>query len=928
MQASAMGEFNFLEDPTMVDVTRHVNSTDDCAGCATLERVKCPAAYEYIVNEVVRPSIYSWVVGSRIVDICTTKEELTSSFVKTEAMMADLYASKFHVKEDKMNSCFRSLKHTPQQEVQKKAMTSYIHGLNNNITELQKEKISAIASIDTMLGQPAINDVYCEENYSFCHKLKTCKPHPEQVDETIDFSIASLKEIIKLENQLKDLRKIQASKERLDFDDFKLARDDVLEKIDMVKSMNPWFEGDQVKAELSEVKQSLARGNDKDAGVRLKKSFISQLKKTREAEKKEFINLNTTQDCLINDSFCSDKVLNNMNSYYVKNDHSFYKNSELNRDEIFEANVVKYSGSCIANLKKDKEGMDELNSMVGGTLVGLGVGGVGGVIKLGQLALTVYKSGNAIKGVASAGLLAAEGKMIHDSLTSVANNCERAMNRVKNAKLEKDNNACSEEAKGIYKVSDLKSCVVDVALTTLPYALSLRGVGKSLAGMKDEVEIAKNESVMIANKIKNTMFDSLEKEEIASTLQRLNLTPDELEEILKKMNEVVKTDLDKNRLKNYVNFVMSLNPSEHKLAMNELHDVALLSSNLSPGSYVQKFHAKENKFYIYEKYKEKSFKNNLIKAGRTEEQAIEASKVMARQSRASLQKRFYSCQSKTMTPDHKTAAKRYMGISLALGIGGTTYGSYKNNTEKFENDKAEWFSKLGYDIAITYIMTKINAKFVGATGTQSMGVKYLQGNVNLAMVGTLDAVVYSKLYGVSEEEAVRRLEEIKNSPSAQKELKVLEAYIDKNNVADKFSDKMIEDYKTILDSPSKEEIIGKAPYVIGDEVFTNLTPADLDKPEIKEKLVHALLRQLNSGENGPLISSGDKGADRWINDRIWNAAIGIPKGLIVGMGIYQVLCLGIDKPFASLGVVTGIQFINQFASGDAYYKFRKEMIGQ
>lgn len=931
MQAFAQAELELLGDPAMVDVTKYVNDPEYCANCASVEvgKTKCSGAYEYIVNEMVRPSIYSWVVGKRMVDICIPSKKLPATFQKSEQMMADIHGSQFHVSSEKMNKCFDKVEKSDRVDVQKKAVASYVHGLNKNIESLQKIKLKEMAALDSMLGQPAIRDVYCDKDKDLCNQLRACKGKGNEISETVDLSMTSLQEIVKLEEQKNDLRKHRYGKNRISNTDYKLAMEDVEQKIEFIKSMNPWLEGSELKGIQSDLKKLIKQEKQSDAQKLLTEKFTLQLEKTRELEKKEYIKLNTTQDCLMDNSFCSASILENMNKYYIQPDMNVYLSKKLSTDEIYEANVLKDAGRCMANLKSDKEGMDELNSIVASTTVGLFIGGVGGVFKLGQMALKFYEAGSRVKGLASIGALGLEAKMIEDTFTGVANSCSKAMNSIKDTTNGKSENICSDQGKNIFKVSNLKSCIADVAMTTLPYALSLRGLKGSIKALKAEsAEVVKQEVEFIAKQIKNSVFSEVEKEEIAKALQRLDLAPDEMDGALTKINAIVKNELDKNRVKNYVNFVMSLKPEEQKLAINELQDIALLSSNMSPGTFVQKFYAKENKFYLYENFKAQSIKKDLLKAGKSEEEAIEASKVMARENRANLQKRFYSCQSKKVTPDHEKAAKRYMGISLALGIGGTVYGNYSNNTQKFENDKTEWFSKLGYDIAMTLIMTKINAKFVKNTGTESLASRYVTSNTNTFVVAGIDATVYSRLYGVSEAEAVTRLEQIKNSPTAMQELKVLNAYLEKNKVAESFEDKMINDYKKILGSKEKETILGAAPYQIGGETFSDLTPADLDKPAVREKLVHALVTQLNSGENGPLISTGDLGADRWVNDRVWNAAIGVPKSLVIGAGIYQILCLGIDRPFASLGAVTGIQFANQFVSGDAYYKLRKEMIGQ
>lgn len=431
----------------------------------------------------------------------------------------------------------------------------------------------------------------------------------------------------------------------------------------------------------------------------------------------------------------------------------------------------------------------------------------------------------------------------------------------------------------------------------------------------------------LSDKVSNPIFNANEKEEFAKTMLKLNLSNDELENALLKINKVTQSNIDKNRMQNYLNFTSSLRPGDQKIALDQLQDVVLLSNNVNPGGFVEKFYKKENKFYVYEQKRQNVIKTRLLKEGKTEVVASEEAEDFARKSRLALQQKFYACQSKTVTPEHILAAKRYTALALGSGLIGTTYGYTKTNGDKFNENKVQWFGKLGYDIAMTFFMTKLNAKILSSP-SGSFAKRYVQSNVGSALTGTVDALVYSEIYGVSEAEARTKIDKILKDPEAQKELKIFDAYIEKTDLLNKFTDSVVSGFKKIINSPEKETLLGKAPYEMGEVKFSNLSNEDLDKPEIKEKLVQAALFQMNSGDPSAMLSSGDKGLDRWINDRAWGASVGTAKGIFVGMGIYQILCLGIDQPFASMGLAIGLQFANQLISGESYYQFRKKLIGQ
>lgn len=128
--------------------------------------------------------------------------------------------------------------------------------------------------------------------------------------------------------------------------------------------------------------------------------------------------------------------------------------------------------------------------------------------------------------------------------------------------------------------------------------------------------------------------------------------------------------------------------------------------------------------------------------------------------------------------------------------------------------------------------------------------------------------------------------------------------------------------------PDQSSFLEAPIYAATGKKFSELTPQELNQPETQNKLLQAMYTHLNSGDLEAIISTGDKGADRWINDRVWNAAIGVPKSMIVNRTILNFICLAGDQPLLGYSVATTLQFANQFLSSDAYYAFRKKFIGQ
>lgn len=335
---------------------------------------------------------------------------------------------------------------------------------------------------------------------------------------------------------------------------------------------------------------------------------------------------------------------------------------------------------------------------------------------------------------------------------------------------------------------------------------------------------------------------------------------------------------------------------------------------------------KEKALDRYEWIQKEKIASGLRKQGKSKEVAAQEAESMAKVSRQNLVKRHEQCRSKTVTPAQILTQKRYMGISLGLSFAGSTYGYSKANGDKLEENKLQWFSKLGYELVLEFLYTKLNVK---TTGSQSSSLfkKYLGLNWGGAKIGAGDAVVYSGIYGANEEEARLRVDAILRDPEALKELRRLDAYIEKTNFVQLFENHLVETFRKIINSPEKEVILGKPPYDMGDRKFSSLSNEDLDRPEVKAALVRAALMQMNSGELGALLSTGDMGVDKWLSDRSWGAKLGVPRTMMVGALIYLVLCMGSEYPVRSLGLAAGIQFLNQILTGPYYYDDRKKTIG-
>lgn len=913
-----------------------------CAQCAFLTTQasdRCTSVEDSLVSTLLKKTLYSLLIGQSIIDNCSSAILSESNSPKTlDNNISSMLQHEFHVSQAGLEACFeknkidfKSIKNGKAGSA--KVLTSYLHVLHRNILDNQAEQLEQLASIDILLGQKPLEKFKCTNHFSSkCKELSSCS-NPEAFNQVTDFSIETISKTRELFSQKDELKKLFL-KGSLDKMSYQKSIKEIDDNIQLLQEMAPWLQGDFLESLYIDNTHPQKSFDKEKFKAIFESAFKKQLEKSKSTLSQNYLDAAVTITCLKNNIGCSKEILERANNF-IKRDYSkniINENQYSGTDpksrasfiEALETNFFLGTGKCVSDLLKGKSEIDEAAAVTGAVGLGLITSGFGGLLSLGKVALQVAQTGNRLKAIGSMSLLSAEAKVSYDSLKLTTNECSQAINNLKDAS-QAPGKSCSKMGASVFQFTSLKPCLASIALSTAPIILAAKPgrASASKSAPHDTKAIVEENRAMFISRITNPLISHQEKLEIAEVLSKLKLTPAQSDDVIKNLNVVISSEKDKNRLKNYINYMMSLHPDDQLAAVQKIDQAIRLSGNMNPGGYVESFYVKENKFYLFEKLKTDAKKKALMKNGLKEEDALIEATNLARLERAKLQKKYYSCMSKTITPELKTAGKRFAGFTMAMGVGGAAYGFTKNNLDIYENNKPEFFGKLSYDIAMAYFLSRLSAQIMKSP-EGSLFQRYKMANVGAAKIGLIDSVVYSAIYGVSEEEARKKIEEIMISPDLQKELKILDGYINKENLVDKFAKNIIDGYKKILSSPNKADFTEQ---VQGIDNFSSLTLEDLEKPEIKEKLVRAVISKMNSGDSA-FLATGDKGADRWLSDRAWNAAIGIPKGILVGVGIFQVLCLGSDNPMLSYGVASGLQFTNQFLSGDAYYAFRKEFIGQ
>jgi hypothetical protein len=499
-------ETDLLSTPSLV--VPLISQKKDCADCAFLKEerdVECPKVIDHLIQLSLSNTLYNMVIGKKILDICfSSLAPSTNSNERNEVLLSQFMGEgSYRVPQDTIRACLASNKinfndvNTSKSNIQK-VITGYLFTLQKNISDKHISQLEQMAVIDSLLGRSPIAHLQCGTEFEkTCQKIKTCKPN-NTLNEMTTFSINALTEMNKLKMQLNDLI-ILNRKNKINTADLILAKKDINNKIKMILDLIPWFRGDELAPALISISKKIENNKNAEAQNEFKEKFKNQLNKAYVLIKENNNLSGLSYDCLKNNSGCSSKILDHLNSF-ITHDYS-KKNinvdevdakSDLSRTAFIEsrnANQSLRSGFCVGEQLKSKEEVDKLASIVASTGIGLVIGGAGGVLELGKTALNFYRAGHLLKGITSIGVLSAEGVNIKQSYTDVAHECEKALHHLEEARFKesKKNSECPNNLFS-FEVTKLSSCLVDISLTTLPSLLTLRPLRKG-ANLKTDKKI-------------------------------------------------------------------------------------------------------------------------------------------------------------------------------------------------------------------------------------------------------------------------------------------------------------------------------------------------------------------------------------------------------------------------------------------------------
>lgn len=366
----------------------------------------------------------------------------------------------------------------------------------------------------------------------------------------------------------------------------------------------------------------------------------------------------------------------------------------------------------------------------------------------------------------------------------------------------------------------------------------------------------------------------------------------------------------------YFQYMDSLKPKQEMIAAA---DLAMVGGDESSTKFLKKYR-KIQKSIGKEKDKiTKSINKKVAKEnpGRTSAELDKIAQKEIKKYMKGYEKLSYGCRSTKMTPERKMAAATFKKFTIGIGIASTVAGYSYNNRDKPKD--GQWFGKLGYELTWGVITGYLASKIISNPENGPVNIalkKYFLARGN----GLIDMGLYGWMFGASNEDAEQRLADLKNSPEKRKQLLELKKYLEDKKVFAKVKDSIIENVK-------KLGLPIKPPVEIHDIDWENLSDEDLEREDVQDVVMAAILSQIYDENKGKVFNTGHIGADRYS----FHASYGLimmPKDTFISLYIYNVLCMGQMNPRQALFKALGIYTLNRVVFDQMYYFARRESINQ
>lgn len=295
-----------------------------------------------------------------------------------------------------------------------------------------------------------------------------------------------------------------------------------------------------------------------------------------------------------------------------------------------------------------------------------------------------------------------------------------------------------------------------------------------------------------------------------------------------------------------------------------------------------------------------------------------ADAITRRENRIMIQK---SCSSLSSNPTSVQAATKYAQWNTGMSIVLTTGAYFNAHLDEVGVKDLGWTKRLSYELGMAIFSAKWGSKIVSKQSSGFAG-KIAEGHVAAGTIASIDAAAYGAFFSGGGDKAKEELEKITSSAEFKKDLKTLEDFIRNKNDFEDLSDDVGDFSKNIVRWMTGKNKVDD----ITVEEIRKLDPETLKDPIVMERMMDTIEDQLYSQElHGKTL--GNKSLDRLAFDLNWNIEA-VPRGVILGMLTYQVVCRNMADPKLAVGGFLAIQGANKSISGDRYFKAKAKEINQ
>lgn len=292
----------------------------------------------------------------------------------------------------------------------------------------------------------------------------------------------------------------------------------------------------------------------------------------------------------------------------------------------------------------------------------------------------------------------------------------------------------------------------------------------------------------------------------------------------------------------------------------------------------------------------------------SEEEIFSQAKNASKEQRKIYENLSYGCKgnSGVESEEQKIAANKFRRFKSIMGMATniTMYSYFNWDKEK----DFTWFAKFGYDISMGQAMNYVNSKIV-TNNKDSYFMKSLK-NYGVYSVSDLgSSLLYSKIFGDSNEDIETLLAELQKDPNFKEEMKKL--------------------HKVLDDAKANENLVNRMEYLFTDKEFDpeKITPKDLESPEMRELFLELIAKRIYYENMGGVIQTGSPAYDRFAFSRLYGV-VASTKGMAINLVIYNILCMGGANPALAYLKAGSVFIIDNLITCYYYYKFRREMINQ